>query len=607
MRLFKAASLFALFLSALQAVAQTTPPGDITVRVLTLAHLHQIQLTPLDQAASLRTCSTCAPHTARSAITLTASAAELSLSLTPGSPSSRSTEIFADGGFRLVAPQQPPLLLIGKLHITASANQLLVRLTLPMERYVVGVLNGETAPDEPLESLQAMAIVTRTYAVTNRRRHPGEGFDLCDDTHCQVVRFTAARPLVEQAVNDTAGETLWYQRAPATVFFHQHCGGMTADVRDVFQNEHTAPAPYLRAHRDIYCVRKSSAEWESEVRLADLEDALSHSGIKADLTDNKLAVAAHTETGRVRTLTLGSATIPANTFRLAANRALGWTTIKSDWYEIETRGDTVSFHGRGSGHGVGLCQIGAAEMAREGHDAPSILAEYFPGTNLGVTASDRGWLTQKTPPFSISAVNPSDLQRALPTANVAWQQASARFPSAPITTPLTVRTFPTVELFRQSTNQPGWVAASTQGKIISLEPLTVLQQKHLFASVLEHEFLHVLVESECTPTTPLWLREGIVEALSEQHLHATSAAWLTARLDRQLAQPASHVSAIEAHTQAGLRVSEYIRRYGLPAVRQWLHSGVPANVLAASFALPGNSRNNAALPPHPHARHANRD
>ncbi|HWZ12534.1 MAG TPA: SpoIID/LytB domain-containing protein, partial [Acidobacteriaceae bacterium] len=543
MKLLKFAGLLILLTASVRGFAQANPEGDITVRVLTLAHLHQLQLIPFNHAATFRTCAVCTAHSATDAVNLTATGTKISLA-GKGSPS-KTTEVFADGSFRLQAPQQPPLLVVGKLHVTSSANQLLVRLTLPMERYVVGVLNGETAPDEPLESLKAMAIVTRTYATMNRARHQAEGFDVCDDTHCQVVRFTAARPLVEQAVSETAGETLWYQRARAHVFFHQHCGGMTADVRDVWQSEGVpAQVPYLRAHRDIYCVVKSSAEWESEVRLHDLQDALSRSGIQADLAAENLTIAARTETGRVHTLSIGTLAIPANTFRLAVNRTLGWSTIKSDWYELERRGDSLVFHGRGSGHGVGLCQIGAAEMAREGNDAASILAEYFPGTNVGVTANDRGWTTRDAGAFSVSATDERDLQRALPLAAAAWQRAHAQFPSA--TAPhVTVRIFPSVELFRQSTNQPGWVAASTQASIISVEPYQVLAQKQLFAPVLEHEFLHTLVEANCAPAAPLWLREGLVEALSSKPLRASSAAWTIERLEQQLRAPASQDASAE--------------------------------------------------------------
>lgn len=590
--------VFAARMAAAEAIAQ----GDVTVRVLTVARLHEVQLTAVGAEATVRSCATCAARPAPGVLTATAVGAEVSTGATLGSQ--RAKEIFADGSFRLVAAQHAPLLVSGKLHITAKADQLLVRLTLPMERYVVAVLNGETAPDEPLESLKAMAVVARTYALTNHTRHQAEGFDLCDDTHCQVARFSAARPLVEQAVSETTGETLWYQGTRAQVFFHQNCGGMTANVRDVFPGNPAAALPYLRAHRDVYCVRRSSAEWQSEVRVADLRDALLRAGIRADFGAGTLAVAARTDAGRARTLSAGGVEIPANTFRIAVNRTLGWNTIKSDWYEIENRGDIIGFHGRGSGHGVGLCQTGAAEMAREGHSYIEILGEYFPGTNIGITASDRGWMTQEVFPFAVSATNEEELVRGRDFSLGPWTSALERLPQKTnlLDSGITVRVFPSTELFRQTTGQPGWVAASTQGKIISMQPVSVLEEKHLFAAVVEHEFLHVLVENESTAATPLWLREGLVEALGEQPGHATSAAWALAKLDQQLSHPTSQASSSEAHAQAGLRVGEYLRRYGLAAVREWLRSGVPADVVAR-----GNGGDRPAATPDAHASHAQRN
>jgi hypothetical protein len=105
----------------------------------------------------------------------------------------------------------------------------------------------------------------------------------------------------------------------------------------------------------------------------------------------------------------------------------------------------------------------------------------------------------------------------------------------------------------------------------------------------------------------LWLREGLVEALSNKPLRANSAAWTIDRLEQQLRAPASQTASAEAHTQAGIRVQEYLRRYGLPGVRQWLRSGVPASVFATSFVIPGNGRQTAAMASNTHTRHANRN
>jgi stage II sporulation protein D len=119
------------------------------------------------------------------------------------------------------------ILAAGKWTITWRQDGLRVLLTLPSEDYVVAALNGEAAPDEPLASLKAMAISMRTFALVNANRHGTEGFGLCDSTHCQALRLGRARPEVERAVRETAGETLWFDGQRAQVYYTQHCGGMS--------------------------------------------------------------------------------------------------------------------------------------------------------------------------------------------------------------------------------------------------------------------------------------------------------------------------------------------------------------------------------------------
>ena len=89
-------------------------------------------------------------------------------------------------------------------------------------------------------------------------------------------------------------------------------------------------------------------------------------------------------------------------------RALGWNRIRSNWFEVAAQGDGFLFHGRGSGHGVGLCQTGAAEMAREGRGYREILAQYFPGTTLGEETTGAAWLTLSGQGFTLETSEAAD-------------------------------------------------------------------------------------------------------------------------------------------------------------------------------------------------------
>jgi SpoIID/LytB domain protein len=85
--------------------------------------------------------------------------------------------------------------------------------SIPLETYVARVLAGEAARESPPAALEALAIAIRTFAVVNRGRHNADGFDVCDQTHCQVVR--AATLATERAAAATAGRVLLRAGVPA--------------------------------------------------------------------------------------------------------------------------------------------------------------------------------------------------------------------------------------------------------------------------------------------------------------------------------------------------------------------------------------------------------
>ena len=78
-----------------------------------------------------------------------------------------------------------------------------------------------------------------------------------------------------------------------------------------------------------------------------------------------------------------------------------------------------------------------------------------------------------------------------------------------------LKVYPTVAAFRDATGEPGWVAASTRGRTIRLQPTDVLRDAGTLESTLRHELLHMLVESHAKAGTPLWFREGLVLYLAQ--------------------------------------------------------------------------------------------
>ena len=146
-------------------------------------------------------------------------------------------------------------------------------------------------------------------------------------------------------------------------YFHKDCGGSTASPGgDLAQG---AAGSLSLSLPDRYCTADGGREWASEITLADLTAALAAHGLAAPGWQS-LTVARRGESGRAVTLRLDATEIQAEEFRLAVGESLGWNRIPSTWFEVSRQGDRFVFHGRGWGHGVGLCQKGAAAMAAQG-------------------------------------------------------------------------------------------------------------------------------------------------------------------------------------------------------------------------------------------------
>ena len=549
------------------AAAEDGGGRDISVALFSTHSVHSVTLTPLGGNAWTAHCATCAHEPLTAPLQLT-----------------DSVDIFAGGTVRITDDSGDSRTATGLWRVRSAASQIDVVLTMPSERYVSAVLNAEASASEPRESLRALAILVRTYALNGKHYTTAAGHlsaDLCDSTQCQAIRLAPSSQAIQDAVSSTAGETLWFGDRRAEVFFSQHCGGTTEDASAAWPG-HPA-VPYLRSHSDLYCLKRGSAAWHAEVPLTTLQAIARKEGWK--LPTDVIAASVSTRSTSQRALRVTfrgvggeSAVVSANALRFGIGRAIGWDEVRSDAFEVAIRNGALIFDGHGHGHGVGLCQTGAAEMATEGHTASEILAYYFPGTAIRIMPGDNGWQETRIGTIAVRATHPlsAQLQSAIPQT---WIEAQSRFAARQPIAPEVIFA-PSTEIFRQMTAQPGWALASTRDKTIVLQPESVLfaNGRDLHTTLL-HEMLHVLVESECNARTPLWLREGMVEALAQPQTIPTAserAAVLRPReMDRSLRNAASLAEANRAHRAAGGRVRALLARYGLPAVRGWLSSGIP--------------------------------
>ena len=501
------------------------------------------------------------------------------------SPEKTTKQLQLSGSFRLQAHDVPEVVAAGSWIITWQPDRLRILLTLPSEKYVIAALSGEAAPDEPMASLKAMAISMRTFALLNANRHQAQGFGLCDTTHCQALRLVNARPEVERAVRETAGETLWSGDQRAHVYYTQHCGGMSESAAAVWPTE---KAGYLPGnHADPYCLRRSAAEWHAQISLPQLNQIFRAQGWQTPSPIEAIRVTRRSPAGRAELLEVtgrgAPAQLSASSFRFAVDRALGWNQMRSDWYTAGVSGAALQIQGKGYGHGVGLCQAGAYEMAAEGHSETEILRFYYPGTAIGITPQDHGWQNVAGAGWTLLTTDPG--RGLLAEGNSAWTRAQTRaqslFGGSPATPQgPTVQELPSTELFRQTTGEPGWMLASTRGDTVFLQPATVRQNNGGTEALLLHEFLHVLVEQQAGANAPLWLREGLVETLANPGKEKSELLDLPAgEVDAALKHPANATVSRRAHQVAARMAALLCARYGMPAVREFLRNGVPSEAI----------------------------
>jgi stage II sporulation protein D len=550
------------------APAQPPPRSTIRVGVWTLWRDKEVNLTPVS-GATLRGCESCLARTLKS-ITLRVNKEKLFWTDPQGKTLS-SAEMVIKGSYKITAHGES-LSLNYPLRVTAQSGALVLAATLPVERYVELVVAAESgAADEP-ESRKALAVAARSFALAPTHGHAA--FDVCDSTHCQWVHWRTTHE-AHAATLATAGESLWFHGSRAEAYFHQNCGGRTAAASEVWPLGHAAQGS-LVSRPDPYCQRVASSEWSATLSRSELTQALAAAGLVAPGWKT-LIVAERGESGRATVLLADATKLPAEDFRLAVGRALGWNQIRSNWFEVAPQGDGFLFHGRGSGHGVGLCQTGAAEMAREGRGYREILAQYFPGATLAEVTTGAVWQTLGGQGFTLETSEAGDGE-FLPALSRALAEAESRSGLSPQGA-IAVRAYRSTPAFREATLAPGWVAAFTEGDRIALQPLRLLAARKLLASVARHELLHALVEEQATAHTPLWLREGLVEAWSGDARREPKPLLTLDQINQKLIHSASEAESEAAHRAAGWYAQQLLDRFGCAQVLEWLRVGVPQSAL----------------------------
>lgn len=247
-----------------------------------------------------------------------------------------------DADFFLVIPGRFRRRYHGALTLTPGKGELIPVVEMELETAVASIVASEAPPNAPLEALKALAVSARSYLVAGAPRHSYS--DFCDTTHCQFLRNPPAPGSpASRASAETAGLVLTFSNLPFAAMYSASCSGRTHTLRELGLSQRGYPyypveCSYCRAHPD---------RWTSKIAVLDKTSAPK-----------------------------------GERERLALARRLGWSVVPSNDFLAVQSPNGLQLSGVGHGHGLGLCERGAAAMARDGADFRTILAHYYPNTVL---------------------------------------------------------------------------------------------------------------------------------------------------------------------------------------------------------------------------------
>ena len=275
----------------------------------------------------------------------------------------------------------------------------------PLERYLEGVVPHEIGAGSPPAALMAQAVLARTWAVRNRARFRADGYHLCADTQCQVYSDPAQASLaVRQAIATSRGQVLAAAEQPIHAVYHASNGGVAAGREEAWDVD---PVPYLRPFADgdgafvaktplpvaaaslpallrqgtgAYGADHPLFRWQRTLSAGRVEGALAARGLSVG-TPRRLRVLERGASGRALALEIVGAKTTVILRRDAIRRTL--RELPSTLFTLSpSQPGTWLVRGGGFGHGVGLSQAGAIDLASRGWSMDTILKHYYPGADL---------------------------------------------------------------------------------------------------------------------------------------------------------------------------------------------------------------------------------
>ncbi len=238
-----------------------------------------------------------------------------------------------------------------------------------LEHYLYSVLGAEMSPSWPLEALKAQAVAARSFAL-HKRSSGTSVYDVTNTTSSQVYKgIETEAQSTHQAVNATAGQVMTYGGKVILAAFHSSSGGHTENVEDIW----TQPLPYLRGVAD-YDMGAPVFQWTKSFSRGEMSRLISGVGNVVSMTPER-----RTPQGRVVTMKVQG---DRGTKRVSGNDLRSALGLRSTLFAVSSTGSGFQIDGRGYGHGLGLSQWGAHNLAAQGTNYQQILGHYYQSATL---------------------------------------------------------------------------------------------------------------------------------------------------------------------------------------------------------------------------------
>ncbi len=280
----------------------------------------------------------------------------------------------------------------------------------PIERYLNGVVPYEIGASSPEAALAAQAILARTWAMANSHRFKVDGYNLCRDTQCQVYKDPSNANLkIQIAIQKTSGKILTWNKKPINTVYHATNGGVMASVDEAWSIN---PVPYLQTRLDgpkqwtpsvalplsnekylkSFLFSKSEAfgskhplfRWERTLESSQISKQLNQAQkVGSSFDPNKIEVVRRGSSGRVTSLKIDGKTGSEIFLKLDDIRRVLKELPSTLFVVKEIKEGKWLFSGGGFGHGAGMSQSGAIELAKNGWTTKQILSHYYPKTKYG--------------------------------------------------------------------------------------------------------------------------------------------------------------------------------------------------------------------------------